>query len=112
MSWKDGIGLRNSLKEEKHLDLAMDLNQKGYKVWFFAVKVDAGGFVSKSPYTFMREIGLTSKARLKFMTRMSRSAEEASQWNHERPQIGFFIMRSQTNIMHEEAPLKLACGSQ
>ena len=78
--WEDMMGRSNSLKEDRYMDLTMDLKQKGYKVWCFAFEFGARGMVSRSTYTFLREIGLTSKVRSKAMADMSRAAEAASQW--------------------------------
>ena len=78
--WEDRIGQSNTLKEDRYMELTMDLQQKGYKVWFFAFEVGARGMVGQSTYTFLREIGLTSKVRSKALADMSRAAEAASQW--------------------------------
>ena len=63
--WEDRIGQSNTLKEDRYMELTLDLQQKGYKVWFFTFEVGARGMVGHSTYTFLREIGLTSKIRSK-----------------------------------------------
>ena len=78
--WEDRIGQSNTLKKDRYMELTLDLQQKGYKVWFFAFEVGARGMVSQSTYTFLREIGLTSKVRSKALADMSSAAEAASQW--------------------------------
>ena len=78
--WEDRIGQSNTLKEDRYMELTLDLRQKGYKVWFFALEVGARGMVGQSTYTFLREIGLTIKVRSKALADMSRAAEAASQW--------------------------------
>ena len=78
--WEDRIGQSNTLKEDRYMELTLDLQQKGYKVWFFAFEVGARGVVGQSTYKFLREIGLTSKVRSKALADMSRAAEAASQW--------------------------------
>ena len=77
---EDRTGQSNTLKEDRYMELTMDLQQKGYKVWFFAFEVRARGMVGQSTYTFLREIGLTSKVRSRVLADMSRAAEVASQW--------------------------------
>ena len=44
--WEDRMGLSTIQKEDKYLDLIIDLKQRGYKVWFFAIEVGARGLVS------------------------------------------------------------------
>ena len=78
--WEDRIGQSNTLKEDRYMELTLDFQQKNYKVWFFAFEVGARGMVGQSTYTFLREIGLTSKVRSKALADMSRAAEAASQW--------------------------------
>ena len=78
--WEDRIGQSNTLKEDRYMELTMDLQQNGYKVWFFAFEVGARGMVGQSTYTFLREIGFTSKVRSRALADMSRAAEAASQW--------------------------------
>ena len=39
-------------------------------MWFFAIKVGMRVLVSQSTYTFLRQITLSSKARLKFMAHL------------------------------------------
>ena len=73
--WEDRIGQSNTLKEDRYMELTLDLQQKDYKVWFFAFEVGARGMVGQSTYTFLREIGLTSKVRSKALADMSRAAE-------------------------------------
>ena len=55
--WEDRIGQSNTLKEDRYMELTLDLQQKGYKVWFFAFEVGARGMVGQSTCTFLREIG-------------------------------------------------------
>ena len=78
--WEDRMGLSTIQKEDKYLDLIIDLKQRGYKVWFFAIEVGARGLVSWSTYTFLREIGLTKQSKIEIPVNMSRAAEAASQW--------------------------------
>ena len=80
VSWEDRMGRRNTMKEDRYMDLTMNLKRKGYKVSFFAFEVVARGLVSRSTYTFWREIGLTSKVRSKAKADLPRAAEAASQW--------------------------------
>lgn len=39
---------RNTLKEDRCMELTMDLHQKGYEVWFLAFEVGARGMVGQS----------------------------------------------------------------
>ena len=80
MPWEGRIGQSNTRKEDRYMELTMDLQQKGYKVWYFAFEIGARGMVGQSTYTILREIGLTSIVRSRALAHMSRAAEEASQW--------------------------------
>ena len=45
MPWEDKMRGSNSLKEDRYMDLTMDLKQKGYKIWFFAIEVGARAYL-------------------------------------------------------------------
>ena len=45
MGGQDGVS--NCLKEERYSELALDLNDKGYKVWLFAIELGARGLGRK-----------------------------------------------------------------
>lgn len=78
--WEDRMEMSNALKSDKYSDLVVDMEEKGYKVHFFAVEVGARGLVGRSTYAFLRDIGLSSKERAKTMKRISRVVEASSHW--------------------------------
>lgn len=78
--WEDRMGTSNAIKNDKYSDLVLDLTEKGFKVYFFAVEVGARGLVGRSVYAFLREIGLPNKERAKIMKKMSRVTEASSHW--------------------------------
>ena len=59
---------------EKYSDLAKDLEVSGFRVKLMSVEVGARGLVGKSAYTFLTQIGLSSRERTKAMTKMSEAA--------------------------------------
>ena len=78
--WEDRIEASNVLKKEKCSDLAKDLYDSGFRVKLMLVEVGVRGLVGKSAYTFLTQIGLSSRERTKAMTKMSEDAEAASCW--------------------------------
>ena len=78
--WVDRIEASNVLKTEKYSGLAKDLEDSGFRVKLMPVEVGVRGLVWKSAYTFLTQIGLSSRERTKAMTKMSEAAEAASCW--------------------------------
>ena len=78
--WEDRIEASNVLKTEKYSGLAKDLEDSGFRVKLMPVEVGVRGLVGKSAYTFLTQIGLSSRERTKAMTKMSEAAEAASCW--------------------------------
>ena len=78
--WEDRIEASNVLKTEKYSDLAKDLEDSDFRVKLMPVEVGARGLVGKSAYTFLTQIGLSSRERTKAMTKMSEAAEASSCW--------------------------------
>ena len=68
------------LKTEKYSDAAKDLEYSGFQVKLMRVEIGARGLVGKSAYTFLTQIGLSSRERTEAMTKMSEAAEAASCW--------------------------------
>ena len=76
--WEDSIEASNMLKSEKYSDLAKDLEDSGFRVKLLPVEVSARGLVGKLAYTFLTQIGLSSRERTKVMTKMSEAVGAAS----------------------------------
>ena len=80
LTWEDRIEASNVLKTEKYSGLAKDLEDNGFRVKLMPVEVGLRGLVEKSAYTFLTQIGLSSRERTKAMAKMSEAVEAASCW--------------------------------
>ena len=74
--WEDRLQYSNALKADKYADLSMDLEAKVYRTDLFPIEVGARGIVSRSTYAFLAKIGLSSRERMKAMTRMSEACRD------------------------------------
>lgn len=76
--WKTGSG-KATLKEDRYMELTMDLHQKRYKVWFFTFKIGSRGVViGQSTYTILRNHKATKSS---VGTVSQASQQESSQWS-------------------------------
>lgn len=78
--WEDRMEESNIFKRGKYDELVLDLQEKGYHVKFFAVEVGARGLVGRSMYALLRDLGVSSKERAGWMTKIANAAESASAW--------------------------------
>ena len=78
--WEDHLQEANERKREKYQDLAMECEEKGWKVELWPVEVGCRGFVGRSTWSLMRMLGIVGEKRRKTCEKAGEEAERASLW--------------------------------
>ena len=86
--WEDRVDMAYERKKARYAELAADAEQQGWRARVRPVEVGCRGFVAKSAFALLTELGIRGR-RMKLATKsMSQAAESASEWLWLRRKVG------------------------
>ena len=78
--WEDRVVEANERKKAKYAEMAAEAEQRGWKARLRPVEVGCRGFVAKSVFALLTELGVRGRSLKLAIRNMSQAAERASEW--------------------------------
>lgn len=78
--WEGAVEEAYERKKLRYADLAVDVQQQGWRAEVRPVEVGCRGFIATSTSRLLKEMGVQGKAHRQAVRDLSRAAEKGSQW--------------------------------